>query len=391
MTTLPVNDPPAEPAPERPARTWLSTALAVAAQVVLILLTAEVILRVVGYQPPDLRPRLALFPRFPEIYQPNRDLGWVLKPSLDWTGMDVAIPFRTNAYGRRVHGDAPGGAATAAATSTTLPPEPAATVDCLGDSSTFGFGVPENETYPAQLEQRLRDATGDPALRVRNFGVPGYTSYEARLLAERDLTHAPVTVLWVGFNDHFPSRTYHTRARSLLRRRIAYACFRSRACAFFFDKLTARDPKVPVEAPPLPSTYLPDVSPDEYVDQLTRAVRALRAAGSEPILLIYPPLSVDEKMRLGIADFWKQPLDQVDANIAAHREYQDLTRRVAASESVRTVDLVAPFEKAGNEGLHFDWVHPNAAGQALIADQLAPVVRDVLAQRAAGGATAAHP
>jgi lysophospholipase L1-like esterase len=391
MTTLPANDPPVAPQPRRPPRTWLSTTLAVAAQVVLILLAAEVILRVVGYQPPDLRPRLALFPRFPEIYQPNRDLGWVLKPGLDWHEMDVAIPFRTDAYGRRAHGDAPGGPATATSTSAaTLPPEPAATVDCVGDSSTFGFGVPENDTYPAQLEKLLRNTSGDPALRVRNFGVPGYTSYEARLLAERDLAHAPVTVLLVGFNDHFPSRTWHTRSRSLLRRRIAYACFRSRACAFFFDKLTARAPGATVESPPLPSTYLPDVSPDEYVEQLTRAVRALRAAGSEPILLIYPPLSVDEKMRLTIAEFWKQPLDQVDANIAAHREYQELTRQVAAREKVRTVDLVAPFETAGNERLHFDWVHPNAAGQALIAGKLAPVVQQILAERTAGRA-AAHP
>lgn len=381
MTTQaaePIPSPAGPRAPRRPSR-W-RTVLAVAVQVLLILVAAEVVFRLVGYREPDLRPRVSLFPRFPDIYVPNRDLGWVLKPDLDWTGPDVAIPFRTDAYGRRVHGTTP---AVAAAPGAPLPPESAATVDCLGDSSTFGFGVPAEQTYPAQLEQRLRAATGDTTIHVRNFGVPGYTAYEARLLAERDRAHAPVTVVWVGFNDHFPARPSHTRSKSLLRRRIAYACFRSRACAFFFDKLTYRDPSAPPEQPPVPDAYYPDVPPDDYAAQLTTTIRALRAAGSEPILLVYPPLSVDAETRLAIARYWKQPLDQVDANLAAHVEYQKITREVAAREQARMVDLVEPFTQAGNDRLHFDWVHPNGEGQALIADRLAPVVQEALAQRQA--------
>ncbi len=91
----------------------------------------------------------------------------MLKPNLDGKGHEVAAPFRTDALGRRVHGDD--------ATPGALPPgaaEPAATVDAT--------------------------------LRVRNYAVPGYTAYEARLLAERDHAHAPVTIVWVGFNGPLP-------------------------------------------------------------------------------------------------------------------------------------------------------------------------------------------
>ncbi|HZR79572.1 MAG TPA: SGNH/GDSL hydrolase family protein [Candidatus Binatia bacterium] len=357
------------PAPSPKRWRLLRGAVGLGARVALILIAAEIVVRLSGYRPPDLRPRVALFPRFPDIYSPQRDLGWVLKPDLDWKGGDVATPFRTDAFGHRAHGDRP------------PPAGDGATVDCIGDSSTFGYGVPNDATYPARLEALLRESTGDASLRVRNLGVPGYTAYEARLLAERDGPHAPVTLVWVGFNDHFGTLPSHTRARSLLRRRIAYACFRSSACALFFDWLTRRPADAPPPALPVPPSYTPDVSPDEYVAQLTRAVRRLRAAGSEPILLIYPPLDVDEEVRRAAAEYWKRPRDQIDANIDAHPTYQRLTREVAERERVRVVELPPLFEAGGNRALHFDWVHPNARGQEVIAKAVEPVVRDALAAR----------
>ena len=207
MTTAPSSavEPRAAAAPPRTRR--LRSAARFAAAFALPWILLEIGLRVTGWQPPDMRPRVALFPRFPAFYEPSRELGWVLKPKLDWQGMEVGIPFRTDAEGHRLHGDGSGGA----------PPA----VDAIGDSSTFGFGVPESDTYPAQLERKLRASTGDGSLRVRNLGVPGYTAYEARILAERDMPRAPVTLVMMGFNDHFPAT--RTRFTSLWVRRAAYA------------------------------------------------------------------------------------------------------------------------------------------------------------------------
>ncbi|HEY8515869.1 MAG TPA: SGNH/GDSL hydrolase family protein [Candidatus Binatia bacterium] len=351
---------------DRPWRRRAGTAVRILLALLAPWVVLEVALRLAGYQPPDLRPRMALFPRFPAMYEPHRELGWVLKPNLDYRGLDLAIPFRTDANGNRVHGTAP-----------TAPEEVA--VDCIGDSSTFGYGVPDDETYPARLEALLASGSGAP-VRVRNLGVPGYTVYEARLLAERDGAHAPVTLVMVGFNDHFPAT--RTRFWSLWARRAAYACFRSRACALLFDVATAPDPEAP-PAPPKPaSRYVPDVAPDEYEEQLVRTVRALREAGSTPILLVYPSLSIPPGMPEAIARHWNQPLDQVEANIAAHPVYQDITRRVGAREGVQVIDLAPVFDAAGNDRLHLDWVHPNAEGQALIATTVADAVRRALAESA---------
>jgi len=348
------------------ARRVLASGLRIALALALPWIVLEIGLRVAGYAPPDLRPRVALFPRFPAFYEPSRELGWVLKPNLDWRGAEVAIPFRTDASGNRMHGDTDSAGELA--------------VDCIGDSSTFGFGVAEGDTYPALLQARLRAATDNPSLRVRNLGVPGYTAYEARILAARDGPRAPVTLVMMGFNDHFP--TTRTRFTSLWMRRAAYACFRSRACALIFDRVTRPTAGAP-PPPRIASSYVPDVSPAEYQDQLVRTVRALRAAGSAPILLVYPSIAMTDGLREQIADFWKQPLDQVDANLAAHAEYQQLTRQVASREGVRVVDLPPVFDAAGNVRLHFDWVHPNGEGQALIASTAARSVQDALSSAAA--------
>lgn len=335
----------------------------------------ELVLAAVGWRPPDLRPRVAIFPRFPPFYLPDRDLGWRLRPSIRWTGPELATAFRTDEHGHRLN---------LLPAARRLP----SSVDCIGDSTTFGYGSRDAFTYPFALQRLLNEGRRrGPPLIVRNLGVPGYTALEARILAERRGHHAPVSLVLVGFNDHFGS--VRPRVVGLWRRRAAYACFRSLACSLLFDWATRRGPAA---APPervAPERYVPELSPGRYAQELGRTVRSLRRNGSEPILLVYPSLRVDEATVRGIARHFRHSVEQVRANVAAHRRYQDLTRRVAREESVRLVDLAPVFDAAGNDRLHFDWVHPNTEGLALIAETVLGPVRDALARRPARGAGAA--
>lgn len=308
--------------------------------------------RLVGYHAPDNRARVLLFPKFPAFYQPDRDLAWKFRPNLDWTGRDFVQPFSTDGAGRRT---TPGGGDGDTA------------VDCIGNSSTFGYGSRDRNTYPAVLAQLL----GAP---VRNLGVPGYTSLSARLVAEQLRHPAPVSVVMTGFNDHFPS--YRTAREELWIRRAAYTCFASRVCAFLFDHLAR--PRADTR-PPLVE-FTPAVFPEEYRENLVATVRSLRAAGSEPILLVYPPLLADEGTRAAVAAHWKHPRALVYANIDAHPTYQEITREVGRSEHVEVVDLARVFATRGNEALHIDWVHPNDAGYRLIARTLLGPVRRALAR-----------
>jgi acyl-CoA thioesterase-1 len=74
------------------------------------------------------------------------------------------------------------------------------TIICIGDSLTAGYGVNETDTYPAQLEHRLR-AEGF-RLRVLNAGISGETSSGAHSRITWLLKLKPdIIILETGAND----------------------------------------------------------------------------------------------------------------------------------------------------------------------------------------------
>ena len=72
----------------------------------------------------------------------------------------------------------------------------------LGDSCTFGWSVRAKESYPQVLQLLLR-ARGGQAYEIVNAGVPGYSSYQVRLLYQDKLQlYSPdVLIVFVGAND----------------------------------------------------------------------------------------------------------------------------------------------------------------------------------------------
>ncbi|ANM31465.1 hypothetical protein ABI59_20675 [Acidobacteria bacterium Mor1] len=77
---------------------------------------------------------------------------------------------------------------------------------CIGDSYTFGWGVPEEEAYPAQLHETLRASRPELDSQVYNLGVPGYnTVQEFHLLRQQSERYEPDLVI-LGFvmNDGEP-------------------------------------------------------------------------------------------------------------------------------------------------------------------------------------------
>jgi lysophospholipase L1-like esterase len=69
----------------------------------------------------------------------------------------------------------------------------------LGDSMTFGWGVNEEESWPAQLEQALQEEAGaDSRLTVYNAGVSGYSLHQIDEVAREVLDRVKPGLVIVG-------------------------------------------------------------------------------------------------------------------------------------------------------------------------------------------------
>ncbi|NIO29579.1 MAG: hypothetical protein GTO29_13610 [Candidatus Latescibacteria bacterium] len=78
----------------------------------------------------------------------------------------------------------------------------------LGSSSTFGFSVRDEETYPYYLEQLLnRESSRVDSFEVINFGIPHLKSAEILALFEAEALplHPDVVTFYEGINDSWSS------------------------------------------------------------------------------------------------------------------------------------------------------------------------------------------
>lgn len=96
----------------------------------------------------------------------------------------------------------------------------------LGDSLTFGWGIPAERTYSKRLETLLREA--GHAVEVINAGVGNYnTAMEVEYFLERGVKYRPdIVVLNYFINDAEPMPKYETNI--LTRNLRAYVYFASR-------------------------------------------------------------------------------------------------------------------------------------------------------------------
>ena len=97
---------------------------------------------------------------------------------------------------------------------------------CIGDSSTYGLNVDQDQTFPAQLQGILNQRRWEGSYKVINAGCPGFSSFQAmRLLETRGRSTQPdIIILSVGVNDSGTVRQsdvendYHNAPLPFLRR-----------------------------------------------------------------------------------------------------------------------------------------------------------------------------
>lgn len=77
-------------------------------------------------------------------------------------------------------------------------------IAALGDSVTFGWGVPLEQVFTRKMEQRLNQRSGHYKYEVLNFGVPAYnTGQEVAAFEARGLAFDPDVVLLIIVSNDF--------------------------------------------------------------------------------------------------------------------------------------------------------------------------------------------
>ena len=276
------------------------------------------------------------------------------------------------------------------------PPDGRPAVVVLGDSFTFGLGVPAEETYAGRLE----DALG---ARVYNAGIPGYGTFEERRMLADIATVLTPSVVVVGLyqgNDFQDNASAADRPippappaepgclpgpprQDPLVRLLRLARHRA-----FWNETSALLQIGSGRGTGLPSRFVGEslagdpkgrVAP--LVERGLAELRGIRedaaALGAELVVLLIPNGIQAEPSRF---DAWValQPEEQ-RAGFQRTRFHAELARRLEG-EGFLVVDPLAELEASaasGTSGFHREG-HWNGRGHAIAARLLEPVVAGLL-------------
>ncbi len=220
----------------------------------------------------------------------------------------------------------------------------------LGCSTTFGWGVADQESYPAVLERRLRD-DGHRKTEVINGGQPGYTSFQGLWLWDEVLRHYEPDVVLVGYVVQDARKAaYSDKSQAILQQDARFLkdhlLYRWRLYQLLRSVIGGFQVEAK-EVGPNDSGGAYRVGPEDYAANLRAFVDRIQDVGATPVLFGYP-------------------LER-EGYTTTHRK---ILRAAAAELGVLHLDPQPQMEQASSAApLYFprDKGHANAAGNAQIA------------------------
>jgi len=330
-----------------------------------LLLAAELVARWIHL--PD---RLNGFPRRTIEATDDPDLPYHLRPNVETVARGMHV--RINEHGLR-------------GPSTPLePPAGVHRILALGGSTTFGEGLEEEDSFPAQLERELNESGGSERYEVLNAGVEGYNSTaELAFLRQIGLALKPRTVI-VGYSlDDFQDAPvmgpYGILTRTLEAR--VPTCSLGNASALYLSiywfantgfkipwhDLSAQRPTLGPDVVELDRKLARQrkqvfrMNPNAQWNAMVEALHGFaREAAAHQLRLVVALMPDGDQV--GVPDPDLNPQRKLHA--------------ICADAGLDCLDLQPALDAAAaHEKLFFDGAHPNAAGQRVVAHELAEHLR----------------
>ena len=189
------------------------------------------------------------------------------------------------------------------------------TLFVMGDSSSFGWGVDFEKSYPSLLIERLNKA--GQQFSLKNLSIPGFSSFQGRLLLQEldDVKEGDWVVLSYGWNDSYPSLQtdlQHYQSRNTWWRKMSWILRHIKLYSWLRSRLNTFYPPLSMDKKILESR----VSIEDYRKNLESSVFDIKAKGAKPILVSVCNIS----------------------------KYRNQMREVAVSQSVKFLNFPAMFE-----------------------------------------------
>jgi tetratricopeptide (TPR) repeat protein len=255
---------------------------------------------------------------------------------------------------------------------------------CLGESSTFGVKVENNQTYSSLLQTRLNDYYHTKRFTVINAGVSAYSSFQSlTYLKLRGLKLKPDLVLWYHeINDFFPTAVrdshnnvigmsmtdkeyYESRRQGLHRKLLAWsATYRFLAFQYAYYQITHfKKDETKAPAPWLRLGGFDGVRPDLNYPQ--------RVGFVERQSILDELVSVCRQQQVQL--------------VMIHPSYHNVPRhqcqltRICNDQRIPMIEAYEVLHPEGSNADNFffaDNTHPNALGHQLLADAIAKFLEE---------------
>ncbi len=311
---------------KRSLRGLLKIVLFIAVLIIGLFIFLEIALRLFGFD--SYQVDFSVYDNVPGDITPRQDIVW----RLDY--IDHSFHISINEQGFRNPGK--------------LTPDARYRIMCLGDSSTMGYGVDDDKTYPARLSTFLQYQY--PGLcDVVNAGTIGYTIDDERAyLEEKGFRLEPdLIVLEVFFNDviekvsreRVTQRAFRKKSlpycplKSLFLKSALYHALRN-ISVFIIMQMGNYFPENPYDKVDL--ALNPDDHPEvwnDYEKGLRDFISTVRNHDVDLIVVVSP-----DKYQLY---HWGYPLYDLEGN----RAFQERVIKVLEDEKVSYIDLMPVFKK----------------------------------------------
>ena len=334
---------------------------------ILISVLLEVALRILGFNAYQID--FSVYPNVPGDITPRQDITWHLKH------INQSFHISINEQGFRNPGKAT--------------PDAYYRILCVGDSSTLGYGVDDEETYPARLNSFLH-LLFPKLIDVINAGTIGYTiDDELAYLREKGQRLKPdLVVLEIFFNDviekvsrgrltqrDFRKKSFpYTPLKSLWLKSAVYQLLQGLSVQILV-RLGRYFPENPFDKVDLalnPEKY-PDVW-QSFDEQLKVFIKTVKNLNADLIVVISP-----DKYQLYE---WGYPLYE----LKGVRAFQDHIIRILREEAIEYVDLLPVFAERMKydtalfvtDGLYDE--HQSEIGQLIKAEEVYKKIKAIFQQ-----------